>query len=376
MIWNFVAYYLLSKCKVSYEVKSNNIGNLSEKFEYYKANKDSFNLVFVGDSRTYTNIHNFMLDSLLNSKSFNHAVWANWFPTQYAFLVDFLPQIPDSTTLVFSFGHQNFIGGEIQETYPINRSIISQYYSWGFSFTELLKPISISDNEIHKIVFLEKNRHRRAIKVGLSKLIAVIFSKNKGSNRDKKSFTENRNDSNKEASRANSLNAYYRSIPEVSFSSIKFQDETPTSLEVYWKKGNYWRVEIVPQYFREKQNENYLELKKVYKAQSKFEPEQKYWNNFLAIAKLLGKHSKRLKIIVNEMEEAPYTYKLSGRSIYNNFIKNDVLPILSENNLTSIKVGVNDFSDNYYFDYNHLNNIGSVAYTKKLALVLSPHFKK
>lgn len=365
---------MLRQISVTTSSKPNNIGNLSEKLEYYKLNKDSFNLLFVGDSRTYTNIHNYALDSLIGSKSYNHAVWANWFPTQYAFLVDFLPQIPDSTCLVFSYGHQNFMDGEIQETYPINKALLSDYYNWGFTYADLLNPISLSDNSLNKYVFIEKKRNRKSISAFLNRQLAVLFSSHKG---NKSIQTINNVESSRvETSRALQMRNYYNKLEQVVATEVKYSNDTATSVEVYWKKGNYWRVEITPDFFRRKQIENQRLLSKSYTPQKIFEPDKRYWNNFLAIAKLLGKHSKRLKIFVNEMEEAPYTYKLSGHFIYNEFIGKTVNPILKENNLNIIKVDVNEFPDNYYFDYNHLNTEGSKIYTQKLAEILSPYITK
>jgi hypothetical protein len=378
VIINFAIYLFLNTHKTSDKVKPNSIGLLNEKLEYYKLTKDSFDFLFVGDSRTYTNVHNLMFDTILKTRSYNHSVWANWFPTQYAFFVDLLPIIPDSTTLVFSMGYQNFLYGEIQETYPINKELLPLYYNWGFSFKDLRNPVSLTNSYLHPIIYLEQKRHRKNFNKLMQKYMAVLFTDHPKKHELKINKKHSQNVSIKSdeiSKKAKELNSYYNLLPGVNYSSINYQSDTITSLVVYWQKGNYWRVELLPEFFRNKQHENYLQIEKEIKKNVGFTPDDRYWNNFKAIVELLGKHSKRLKIIVNEMEEAPYCYTFSGRTVYDEFAKNKVIPLLKENGLSYIKVDVSSFPNSYYFDYNHLNSEGSIVYTQKLAEKLSNNKK-
>src|ERR1700739_589891 len=92
---NYVIYFFFVKSLEPLTYDAKNVGELPEKFEYYKKNKEKYNIVYFGDSRTYTNINNLQLDTILKTNSYNIAMWANWLPNQYAFLQDSLPTVPD-----------------------------------------------------------------------------------------------------------------------------------------------------------------------------------------------------------------------------------------------------------------------------------------
>lgn len=112
-------------------------GNLIQKLAYYKAHGDQFDTVFLGDSRTYCGLHPEQLDPLLGAHSYNLAHWSNWFPTQYAFLQDFLPHLRPGTTVVWSLGHVNFVDAAIQPAYPVGWHRLARYGDLGFGVGDL-----------------------------------------------------------------------------------------------------------------------------------------------------------------------------------------------------------------------------------------------
>ncbi len=375
IVLNLVTYYVLLKYQKTPEFKALNCGSLPEKFEFYKANKEKYKMLYFGDSRTYTNINNLQLDTLLNTKSYNIAMWANWFPNQYAFLQDLLPEIPDGTTLIYSLGHQNFSFAEVQDAYPINADRIKEYYTWGFSSSDLKKPLRQSQTIPSPNLLLYHGEVNNWFSKKLKKFLAVIFS----GNRKQKEVLEN-NSNHQVASAVSSfdiLKNKLANLPEVEkIVDFKYHD-TISSYEVYWRRGNYWRIELDSLYFRNKQRHNILANLKQMKLENwqKFTIDERYWRNFEAIIALMKKHQKRLNIIFNEVVEAPNQYLVNNRSIYEKVMDTKVKGYVQQNGFQYIKVYASDLPDHYYFDYNHLNNKGCCIYSARLADTLKSHLK-
>ena len=365
-------YLYLAKDNRANIKKSNCNGTLSEKFEFYKSNKNRFRILFLGDSRTYTNIHNFQIDSALHINSYNLSIWANWFPTQYSFFSDFLEEVPDSTILFFSIGHQNFVTSEIQNSYPIDYSKISAYLDWCFSYYDLRKPLAFRNCQVLPILFLSADPIHDWRKKVLGKYLAVFSCPKEVVKQavclPRTGVPEVSIISEKD--QAEKIKQYYLKDSNVFAAIPKLNGDSITSLEIFWKKGNYWRIEIDSLFFRNKQKEDSLKEGDVSGVnQSKFNPDPRYWNNFTAIIGLLKKHNKRLKIFINQMDEAPYSYH-SNRKYYDDFMQNKVRKYVEANGLPFLYLDVRDMPSYYYFDYNHLNSKGSVIYTKRLIELL------
>lgn len=399
VLLNVAIYFFLFKNVKSKPVEPHIIGTLPQKLEYYKLHKNEYKLVFIGDSRTFTNISNYQLDSCLHTNSINMAMWANWFPTQYAFLQDFLPQVPDSTYLVFSMGYQNFNRGDVQDAYPIEYTKAQDYFDWGFSARELRNPMVYQGSKILPLLFLSQPNIHAWMSEEMKGYIAVFPCKEKKETETvTKTAEENKPvevASNVVATQAqpnatttapmqesvelrvNKLVQQYKQMPEVGETYIKKQGDSITSVEIYWNKGNYWRIEIDSLFFRRKQAANApaVTTAEQRKKLPDYKPEDKYWKNFVAITKLLKTHSKRLHIIFNKIDEAPYTYQSSGHEIFANFLNKQLVTEVKSQGFTFITIDVKDIPDSDYFDYNHMNNKGSLKYTERLCGVLKPYMR-
>lgn len=387
ILLNTILYFVFFKNpKPKASVKGSITGNLVDKFDFYKIHKKDYNLVFIGDSRTYTNINNYQIDTILKTNSFNMAMWANWFPTQYSFLQDFLPTVPDNTTLVFSFGYQNFSYCKINDTYPIDYYRAKEYMDWGFSLFELKPALYYNNNKILPLLPLSQTQIHTWFLEKMDNYFAVFNSK-KEVQREKIQLQEeetklqsttlsNQNDAKKtkenpvKNNTIDQLKTFYKNNPEVTEVIEKKEKDTITSLEVFWKRGNYWRVEIDSVFFRSKQLKNLHEAKKGGNiSKNDFVSDERYWKNFEGIIKLLKKNDKRLKIILNYVDEAPYTY-WAGRGIFTNFINTKLKPYIASQGFTFITADVSDIPDGDYFDYNHMNSKGTVKYSERLAKIL------
>ena len=97
-------------------------GHLAAKTAAYQLDPEAFDLVMLGDSRTYCAFHPPYLEKLLDHRVANLASWSHWLPTQYAQFQDLVERIPGNATVVWSVGYQNFklCGGCSPVDYPIN----------------------------------------------------------------------------------------------------------------------------------------------------------------------------------------------------------------------------------------------------------------
>ncbi len=105
------------------------------KIEYYRQHYNEYNVIYVGDSRTYCGMDPELLDKLLGTKSLNLATFAHWFPTQYPSFQDIVSFIPYKTIVVWSIGHQNFrqVHKIINTTYHIGFDNLFKYLRLGYS---------------------------------------------------------------------------------------------------------------------------------------------------------------------------------------------------------------------------------------------------
>src|SRR2546423_434979 len=115
---------------------SSGFTSLSNRTAWYRAHASEFDLLFLGDSKSFCGIHPELLDPLLNTRSLNLSYFANWFPTQFALLQDIVPSIPKGTTVVWSLGSVNFWPSTgVQRVYPIGAANAVRYLLWGVDGT-------------------------------------------------------------------------------------------------------------------------------------------------------------------------------------------------------------------------------------------------
>jgi hypothetical protein len=109
---------------------------LPSKAAYYLQHRGEYNVVFLGDSRTYCGIHPALIDDAAGTRSYNLAVFANWVATQYALAGDIAAEIPKDTTVVMSVGYANIRSDSenltVQRIYPIGFGDALRLQLWGF----------------------------------------------------------------------------------------------------------------------------------------------------------------------------------------------------------------------------------------------------
>lgn len=118
----------------------NPAGSVLQKLNSYVECNEQYDLLFVGDSRTYCGLDPEKIDPQLETRSLNLANFAHWLPTQYPSFKRLIPKIPDDTTVVWSIGSNSFHPAgdcRIQNTYPVGIRNIPRYAQWGYTLAEL-----------------------------------------------------------------------------------------------------------------------------------------------------------------------------------------------------------------------------------------------
>jgi hypothetical protein len=348
-------------------------GELRARLAAYLDRPTDHDLLFLGDSRTYCGLHPDRLDPLLGTRSLNLARWAQWFPTQYPFLQDLLPVVPAGTTIVWSIGHQNFI--PIDETvntaYPVGAGNLPRYLHDGFSLQELRRNLMVWSPltqvpgrgeqwraQLDAVLAQEAWRPSPPAVAPVTP-IAPVATATAPAPAPAPAL-----DPGLEATRRWEADAETARVEQV------VADGRVTSLAVHRRRGSYLRVELVPEFFRTKQAEAAEAAKKTPPAA--FELHPAYWALFLDTLELLRASGHR--VIVNELEEAPYTYgSPAARASCRRFMDEVVRPEVAARGFAWVRADLDRLRDEHYFDWNHLNAEGVAVYSPLLAEALRPH---
>lgn len=369
IVWGglaFALFYLIALRLFSLEAPSST-GNAAEKIAWYGRHRGAYDLLFVGDSRTYTDIQPDVLDPLLGSRSLNLAVFAHWFPTQYPSFRKLVELVPPGTTVVWSIGHQNFFpsGQGINRNYPLRITDVPAYLRWGFSPADLLPNWRHHDPIAGFFGYggdiREKLNQARRLEVcdfggpaagaqsppAVPPDIAAPIAEMIG--------------------RANA-------DPAVTRVEITKDGVRATSLVLYKRAGAYFRVELDPGFFRGKQQEDAL-ARAGRSPDVPREPDPAYWNLFVAILETFRRSGVRL--VVNEFEEAPYVYRPAElRAGWRAFMREKVAPEVEKRGFAYVRVDFDPIGSDDYFDFNHLNSDGVAKFSPAFASALRPHLDR
>jgi len=322
--------------------------NVVIKQKYFLKNKSKYNLAFIGDSRTYCGMDPSIFDSIAQTKSINLAVFAFWLPSQYCYFKDFIPQMDTSVTLVWTIGAQNFLRvNTVNDTYPISIANYIELMKMGF------KSSMISGNCIKHLPLTYFLSQREKFYNGLNTRCKILLKKYSLGKNEPTSSTKK----NIPQERVISDYSFYKIIKSIPV----YDNGKLTSYANLRAGGNYIRFETDSQYFRKKQ----MELGVRFKDNKKFIPDEEYYICFLAILDLMKKY--HVKLIINEIEEAPFVYKNEKvRNKHRDFMK-EVEHITLKYGFKYSRINFDTLQNWHYFDYNHLNSKGVLIYNTLLA---------
>jgi hypothetical protein len=325
------------------------------KVAYYERHAQEFDLLFLGDSRTYCAVSPEQIDALLGTRSYNLAHWSNWMVSQYALYEHLASRIPETTTVVWSLGRASFRDGEIAAKYPFSLSQARHFLDLGIPSARLLQTLA-AFNPVTRF-----SLKRRSILEGVrSRLAQPVWNPLSAS-------------SAAAANEEGQEDWFARfSAPGVAVVEVLRQQGKVTSVALHHNLGNYERIEIDRDFFRAKR----METKPMSDAEAKAfvvpEPSEAYWKLFLE--SLDSFKAAHVNLVVNVLEEAPYSYRHSlVRRKWREFFMTRVAPEVKKRGIPFIYADFSSFTDEDYFDYNHMNSLGIKAYSPLLAKALAPY---
>lgn len=329
---------------------------LTSRVAFFQAHAGEYDLVFVGDSRTYCDLSPEQLDARLGTHSVNVSTWANWFFSQYPALEDVLPHVRKDAVVVWSIGHQNFDLLHDPMNYPIGARNVPRYLGWGYGVPK------VAEHFIGMLPGLDVYANRDAIRAKIDgALAAPLYSNAPGP------VGPPRN-----AEAAAALRARYAADPHVISIETLQDGDVVTSIGVRRDRGHYERIELDHAYFRGKQRELLADLKPL---PGRYQADPARWNNFVAILDLFERHGVRL--IVNEVEEAPYNYSVGDdKRLLREFMRTRVRAEVERRGIPYLRADWDQLTDADYFDWNHLNSDGVAKYTALLAPLLQDALKR
>jgi hypothetical protein len=372
---------------------------LLNRFAYYKAHRDEFDLVFLGDSRTYCGIHPERIDPLLGSRSINLSSFTNWFPTQYAEAKQLAEIVPKGTTVVLTTGQINFSCiGKIQRVFPITIPTALRYSTMKIPQEGLWDNVAYHNpylrfwairGEIRES-FLNWARAQlpwpapEPARSGRPAAVAAPAA-NPASLMVPTALllvppvnplvlAPRIKDRPELPAEIAGIVRNYGSDPHVTWVDVSEDGDRITSVIVYYRGGGYYRIEVDHAFFREKQQgapragDVVTEPDGTVTAPS---PEP----DCLGLFDLILEEFQRrgVKVIINEIEEAPYVFgSPEARRAFREVMRTSVRPKVESRGIPYVTTDLDRLQNDDYFDYNHLNSNGIEKYAPMLAAALRP----
>ncbi len=333
--------------------------DIQTRVKSYITNPNNYDLIFLGDSRTYCAFHPFLLDRRLGVRSLNLSQWSNWLPTQYAIVDDIISEIPLSTKVVWSIGHQNFNASRIRSVYPIYVRRIPTYVRLGFSYSDL------SENILAFNPATWMYAHRARIRIEIENRLNNVNIKIPYARSDVKDLSSQViNHMRDSMISANEIPTALVDLHPNILSQRSFYDDRGNIASIGYRLvgGSYLRHEVNPGYYRNRQIALTDTSAEVENESLEFNVDERMWRIFIIILERLSERG--ISFIVNELQEAPYTYSETTMKSTRKFLREKVKPEVEKFGGQYISVDFSELENQHYFDYNHLNSIGVLKYTE------------
>lgn len=359
----FVFFFLLTLVSVfayaARQVLRSSAGPLHDlpgKTALYLARPHDYDLIFLGDSRTYCALHPEHLDPLLGTRSLNLSHWANWLPTQYPQASDLAPVVPPGTTVVWTIGEQNFSPGQILDKYPIGLARVPEYLGFGIGLGQMVDNLA-AFNPLGVLYARRADILERLLQLADRPLFAAADS-GQGS----------------AAGQETALVREALAKPGVVRAEVQSPTGRPVAVAQFMLGGGYLLEELDPEHFRARQNKGGAAAESG--PEAGLAPDPSRWALFLAMLDLFHQHG--LRVVVNVLEEAPHIYaaapgkKQAARAFMDGPVRREV----ETRGFAFIRADLDLLTDADYFDFNHLNSRGAKKYAALLAPVLRPYLHK
>jgi hypothetical protein len=335
---------------------------------WYREHRNEFDLLWLGDSRTYCAMDPDLDDPLLERRSMNMSIFGLWLPAQWAFFEDLMREVPPGTAVCWSVGHINFNPQpkNLDTMYPLGVVRTARYLALGYRWAD------VRGNLYNFATSLELPRRAAAWHDGIDHFLAVPLRKPRPAPPAAEEPAEVRT----LRTQAEALQAQLLADPAVNNANIVSHDGRPTSVEAYTKHGAYRRFELDEAFFRGKQAETAAKVRAIPSGDpAPYEPDPLFWATFEKILDVMAASGRT--VIVNELEEAPHCYPTEKvRESVRLFMRQRVRQAVESRGLVYVRADLDRLGDEDYFDYNHLNTRGAAHYAPLLAAVLRPHLHR
>lgn len=346
----------------------------------YQANRTAYDVVFIGDSRTYCGIHPEHIDPLLGTNSLNLSTFAFWFPTQFAMIRD-LGESLRGKQIVWTIGHQNFTPSPIRWAYPISFQVALQLLRTGIGTSGMLDNVMFSHAPLR--LFAQRDVVRKGIEARLGIPVRVTPSPESAAPSTgptaapmdtKPEYTPSLTQEQLEALGKVARERYDQDPTVASISPI-YDGGRLTSLALHRKAGGYERVELDYDYFRWQQRRITPAPIPEDKVHFSFAADPGQLRLFDLLLQEFSSHGATL--IVNEVEEASFTYQSPAiRAAYRKFMREVIKPRVEKAGFRYVHIDLDRLNDDDFFDYNHLNSKGISKYSVMLSDALRPMLEK
>lgn len=325
-------------------------GHISGKTAAYQLDPDAFDILMLGDSRTYCAFHPPHLEALLGQRIANLASWAHWLPTQYAQISDLIDDIPPQTTVVWSVGYQNFqlCKGCSPAAYPVSAHT-ARFYA-GLQLPEETYADNLQLTPLQPAARrFRTERLPEIYEAGFDWLMQPVS----------RGPPPPPGDLSPEA-----RVAQLRAQPAVADAKLVYNAGKPTSIAVRFKAGGYERIELDPAFFRNVQK-GFAGTRRGLALQAP------YLALFEATLDLFAE--RNVTVIVNIMEESPHTYvsrdvQLGQRELMDTVVREAV----EARGFAYVRIDWDRIESDAYFDYNHLNGRGARSFMALFAAAVQP----
>lgn len=327
------------------------------KADHLKKNADNFDIIFFGDSRTYVGIDPDIVSNITGKRAFNYGSMSHWFQTQYPQLKQMAPYLKNKT-VIWTIGHINFgkstQSKEVNNTFYLTPKDYIEYLLLGYEPDEIFDNLLLFFTRHHFVLFYKDLIQRKFNNILEEKISFKKYEKQ--FLKDIPLYTD------KKGKIAKSVYNKYDDIFEMDFTDGK--EVKDVMCHVFRKNGQMVFIEINSDYLRGCQKECEGQLRVLHA----FDADKKYEEIFNRMLKIFKKWN--VDLIVNEYWDAPYHYNIQANTrIYRDYMSRIEEKIKSYG-FRYIKTDFSDFTDELYFDYNHLNSVGSEKYSKRLGRVI------
>jgi hypothetical protein len=338
---------------------------LESRVQYYLSNPNRYTTVFLGDSRSYCGMHPELIEKYVpEMRGINLASFSNWFATQLSEVRDIAAAIPAGTIVVWSVGHQNFrASNAIQRVYPLSMADSLRILGWngGRPPNGLLDNVFYYHWPLYLPVALQEARARlqHAVNAPLANWAVTP------------AMAESRADVKPPASDAHADDLREAALRETDVVAAAVTEDggRPTSIIRYYRRGGYDRTELDPAFFRKKQSEFTQKFYLDGTAQGVPPPDALYLAMFRAILDQFA--SRKIKLVVNELEEAPFMYAdRATREGFRQFMRVWVEPEVERRGFVYVRTNLDALNDDDYFDWDHFNSKGIAKYTPMIADII------